>query len=59
MTIVFFPYILLLATMLQKAMTMTMTMTMTLFYSTLEIQIEIILYNSLENQIINWPGYYY
>ncbi len=33
-----------------------MTMTMTLFYSTIDIQIEIIMYNSLENQIINWSG---
>ncbi len=31
----------------------TMTMTMTIFYSTIDIQIEIIMYNSLENQIIN------
>ncbi len=23
------------------------------------VQIEIIIYNSLENQIINWSGYYY
>ncbi len=40
-------------------MTMTMTMTMTIFYSTIDIQIEIIMYNSLENQIINWYGDYY
>ncbi len=38
---------------------MTMTMTMTIFYSTIDIQIEIIMYNSLENQIINWSGDYY
>ncbi len=37
----------------------TMTMTMTIFYSTIDIQIEIIMYNSLENQIINWSGDYY
>ncbi len=30
-----------------------------LFYSTIDIQIEIIMYNSLENQIINWSGDYY
>ncbi len=36
-----------------------MTMTMTIFYLTIEIQIEIIIYNSLENQIINWSGNYY
>ncbi len=36
-----------------------MTMTMTIFYSTVYIQIEIIMYNSLENQIINWSGDYY
>ncbi len=40
-------------------MTMTMTMTMTIFYSTIDIQIEIIMYYSLENQIINWSGDYY
>ncbi len=40
-------------------MTMTMTMTMILFYSAIDIQIEIIMYNSLENQIINWSGDYY
>ncbi len=41
-------------------MTMTMTMvTMTIFYSTIDIQIEIIIYNSLEDQIINWSGDYY
>ncbi len=34
-------------------MTMTMMMTMTIFYSIIDIQIEIIIYNSLENQIIN------
>ncbi len=34
----------------------TMTMTMTIFYLTIDIQIEIIMYNSLENQIINWSG---
>ncbi len=38
---------------------MTMTMTMSIFYSTIDIQIEIIMYNSLENQIINWSGDYY
>ncbi len=38
---------------------MTMTMTMTIFYLTIDIQIEIIMYNSLENQIINWSGDYY
>ncbi len=38
---------------------MTMTMTMTIFYSTIDIQIEIIIYNSLENQFINWSGDYY
>ncbi len=38
---------------------MTMTMTMTIFYSTIDIQIEIIIYNSLENQIISWYGDYY
>ncbi len=38
---------------------MTMTMTMTIFYSTIDIQIEIIMYNSLDNQIINWSGGYY
>ncbi len=37
----------------------TMTMTMTIFYSTIDIQIEILIYNSLENQIINWSGDYY
>ncbi len=37
----------------------TMTMTMTIFYSTKGIHIEIIMYNSLENQIINWSGDYY
>ncbi len=37
----------------------TMTMTMTIFYSTIDIQIEIIMYNGLENQIINWSGDYY
>ncbi len=37
---------------------MTMTMIMTIFYSTIDIQIEIIMYNSLENQIINWSGDY-
>ncbi len=31
-------------------------MPMTIFYSTIDIQIEIIMYNSLENQIINWSG---
>ncbi len=36
-----------------------MTMTMTIFYSTIDMQIEIIMYNSLENQIINWSGDYY
>ncbi len=36
-----------------------MTMTMTIVYLTIDIQIEIIMYNSLENQIINWPGDYY
>ncbi len=36
-----------------------MTMTMTIFYSTIDIQIEIIMYNGLENQIINWSGDYY
>ncbi len=36
-----------------------MTMTMTIFYSTIDIQIEITMYNSLENQIINWSGNYY
>ncbi len=35
---------------------MTMKMTMTIFYSTIDIQIEIIKYNSLENLIINWSG---
>ncbi len=35
-----------------------MTMTMTIFYLTIDIQIEIIMYNSLENQIINWSGDY-
>ncbi len=39
--------------------TMTMTMTMTILYSSIDIQIEIIIYNSLENQIINWSGDYY
>ncbi len=34
-------------------------MTMTIFYSTIDIQIEIIMYNSLENQIINLSGDYY
>ncbi len=34
-------------------------LTMTIFYSTIDIQIEIIMYNSLENQIINWSGDYY
>ncbi len=43
----------------QGEMTMTMTMTMTIFYSTIDIQIEKIMYNSLENQIINWFGDYY
>ncbi len=38
---------------------MTMTMTMTIFYSIIDIQIEIIMYNSLENPIINWSGDYY
>ncbi len=38
---------------------MTMTMTITIFYLTIDIQIEIIMYNSLENQIINWSGDYY
>ncbi len=37
---------------------MTMTMTMTIFYSTIDIKIEVITYNSLENQIINWSGDY-
>ncbi len=36
-----------------------MTMTMTIFYLTIDIQIEIIIYNSLENQIIDWSGDYY
>ncbi len=36
-----------------------LTMTMTIFYSTIDIQIKIIIYNSLENQIINWSGDYY
>ncbi len=36
-----------------------MTMTMTIFYSTIDIQIEIIMYNSLENQIKNWSGDHY
>ncbi len=36
-----------------------MTMTMTILYSTIDIQIEIIMYNSLENQITNWSGDYY
>ncbi len=36
-----------------------MTMTMTIFYLTIDIQIEIIMYNSLENQIINLSGDYY
>ncbi len=40
-------------------MAMAMTMTMTVFYSTIDIQIEIIMYNSLENQIMNWCGDYY
>ncbi len=40
-------------------MTMTMTMPMTIFYSTIDIQIEIIMYNSLENQVINWSEDYY
>ncbi len=35
---------------------LTMTITMTIFYSTIDIQIEIVMYNSLENQIINWFG---
>ncbi len=30
---------------------MTMTMTLTIFYSTIDIHIEIIMYNSLEKQI--------
>ncbi len=30
-----------------------------IFYSTIDIQIEIIMYNSLENQVINWSGDYY
>ncbi len=34
-------------------------MAMTIFYSTIDIQIEIIIYNTLENQIINWFGDYY
>ncbi len=38
---------------------MTMTMTMTIFYSTIHIQIEIIMYNDLENLIIDWSGDYY
>ncbi len=38
---------------------MTMTITMTILYSTIDIQIEIIMYNSLENQIINSSGDYY
>ncbi len=40
-------------------MTMIITMTMTIFYSTIDIQTEIIMYNSLENQIINWSGDHY
>ncbi len=39
--------------------TISMTMTMTIFYSIIDIQIETIMYNSLENQIINWSGDYY
>ncbi len=34
-------------------------MTMTIFYSTIDIQIEIIMYNSYENQVINWSGDYF
>ncbi len=40
-------------------MTMTITMTMTILYSTIDVQIEIIMYNSLKNLIINWSGDYY
>ncbi len=37
----------------------TIIWSMTIFYSTIDIQIEIIIYNSLENQIINWSRDYY
>ncbi len=41
----------------EREMTMKITMTNMLFDH--NIQIEIIMYNSLENQIIDWSGDYY
>ncbi len=46
-------------TMTMTMMTMTMmTMTMAIVFDH-NIQIEIIMYNSLENQIIDWSGDYH
>ncbi len=52
-------YTTLICTAHSRDLKIKMTMTMTIIYLTIDIQIEIIMYNSLENQIINWSGDHY